>query len=46
MNNKQEKIEEIYQIMNMHETNPYDTHFLMPYHFNTILMLYLQMPVA
>ena len=31
-------------MLNMHETNAEDTHFLMPNPFNAILMPYPQMP--
>ena len=44
MNNEQQKIIEIHQIVNMHEVNSEDTHFLIPNPFNAILMPRLQMP--
>ena len=44
MNNEQQKIIEIHRMVNMHEANPEDTHFLMPNAFNAILMPNLQMP--
>ena len=44
MNNEQQKVIEIYRILDMHETNHEDTHFLMPNPFNTILIPHLQMP--
>ena len=44
MNKEQEKIMEIYQMVNMHEANPEDTHFLMLNPFNAILTPHPQMP--
>ena len=44
MNNEQQKIIEIYRIVNMHDTNPEDTHFIMPNPFNAIVTPYPQMP--
>ena len=35
---------EIHRMVNMHEANPEDTHFLMPNPFNAILMPHPQMP--
>ena len=46
MNNKQEKLIEIHQIVNMYEANSKDIHFLMSNHFNTILTPHLQMSVG
>ena len=44
MHNEQQKIMEIHRIVNMHEANPEDTHFLMPNPFNAILTPHPQMP--
>ena len=44
MNNEQQKIIEMYRIVNMHEANPADKHFLMPNPYNAILVPHLQMP--
>ena len=44
MNNEQEKVIEIHQILNMHEANLEDTHFLMPNPFNAMLTPHPQMP--
>ena len=44
MNNEQEKIIEIHVIVNMHETNPKDTYFVITNGFNAILVSHLQMP--
>ena len=41
MNNKQQKVIEIYRILNMHKANPEDTHLLMPNLFNAILTPHL-----
>ena len=44
MNNEQQKIIELYGIVNMHKANPKDIHFLMPDLFNAILAPHPQMP--
>ena len=44
MNDEQQKIMEIHGMVNMHEANLEDTHFLMPNPFNAILTPHLQMP--
>ena len=44
MNNEEQKLIEIYQIVNMHEANPEDTHFLVPNPFDAILTPHVQMP--
>ena len=44
MSNKQQKIIEIHQIVNMCEANPEDTYFLIRNPFNAILTPNLQMP--
>ena len=44
MNNEQQKVIEIHWLLNMHEANPEDTHFLMPNPWNAILTPNRQMP--
>ena len=44
MNNEQLKVIEIHRILNMHEANAENTHFLMPNLFNVILTPHPQMP--
>ena len=44
MSNQQQKKIEIHRIVNMHEANPKDTHFLMPNPVKAILTPHPQIP--